>query len=109
MDMNHQALHRGIMGTIQPTLFDRREGDDWVEARYRFERTAGKPRRGARFLMAGRRASGDARIPDVMTISGGTRRDLSSLHSLRDHFGPAFGASEEPRRVTACSPPRRWP
>jgi phenylpropionate dioxygenase-like ring-hydroxylating dioxygenase large terminal subunit len=72
MDMNHQALHRGIMGTIQPTLLDHRTGDGWVEARYGFQRTAGKRRRGARFLMAGRKtstgASGDASAPDVMTI-----------------------------------------
>jgi hypothetical protein len=71
MDMNHQALHRGIMGTLQPTLLGHDEGDDWVEARYTFERTAGKPRRGALFLMAARRAartSGDASAPDVMTI-----------------------------------------
>ena len=87
MDMNHQALHRGIMGTIQPTLFERREGDDWVEARYRFERTAGKPRRGARFLMAGRWASGDASIPDVMTIR--TQYPYQTLSVRR-------GGSEEP-------------
>ena len=87
MDMNHQALHRGIMGTIQPTLFERREGDDWVEARYRFERTAGKPKRGARFLMAGRRPSGDASIPDVMTIR--TQYPYQTLGIRR-------GGSEEP-------------
>jgi renierapurpurin 18,18'-hydroxylase len=72
MDMNHQALHRGIMGTIKPTLLDHRKGEDWVEARYSFERTAGKPTRGARFLMGGRRksvrASGCASVPDLMTI-----------------------------------------
>jgi phenylpropionate dioxygenase-like ring-hydroxylating dioxygenase large terminal subunit len=87
MDMNHQSLHRGLMGTIRPTLFDHREGDDWVEARYRFERTAGKPRRGARFLMAGRRASGDTRIPDVMTIR--TQYPYQTLSIRR-------GGSEEP-------------
>jgi renierapurpurin 18,18'-hydroxylase len=72
MDMNHQALHRGIMGTIKPTLLDHRKGEDWVEARYSFERTAGKPTRGARFLMGGRRKSvrpsGCASVPDLMTI-----------------------------------------
>src|SRR4029453_4348977 len=72
MDMNHQFLHRGIMGTIQPTLLDHEKGEDWVEARYGFQRTAGKASRGARFLMAGRRkkarASVTATSPDLMTI-----------------------------------------
>jgi len=93
MDMNHQALHGGIMGTIRPTLLDHRNGDDWVEARYRFERTAGKPTRGARFLMAGRRkrarASGNGSAPDVMTIR--TQYPYQTLSIRRDGTeDPAF-------------------
>ena len=72
MDMNHQFLHRGIMGTIKPTLLDHQQGEDWVEALYKFERTAGKATRGARFLMAGRRKSarvaGAASSGSLMTI-----------------------------------------
>ena len=54
MDMNHQFLHRGIMGTIKPTMLGFERGSDWVEARYRFQHTAGKSARGARLLLAGR-------------------------------------------------------
>jgi phenylpropionate dioxygenase-like ring-hydroxylating dioxygenase large terminal subunit len=73
MDMNHQFLHRGILGTIKPTLLDHQRGPDWVEARYRFQLAAGKPDVGARLMMmAGRRkrtAGHGAHGPgDVMTI-----------------------------------------
>jgi phenylpropionate dioxygenase-like ring-hydroxylating dioxygenase large terminal subunit len=69
MDMNHQFLHRGIMGTIRPSLLDFRRGDDWVEVRYRFEQAAGKPDRGADLMMGGRRkAEGERRPGDLMTI-----------------------------------------
>jgi phenylpropionate dioxygenase-like ring-hydroxylating dioxygenase large terminal subunit len=90
MDMNHQSLHRGIMGTIQPTLLDHQEGEDWVEARYGFERTAGKPRRGARFLVAGRRngaRAGDTSAPDLITIR--TQYPYQTLSIRR-------GGSEDP-------------
>jgi renierapurpurin 18,18'-hydroxylase len=75
MDMNHQFLHRGIMGTIKPTMLGFDRGPDWVEARYRFQRAAGKPARGARLLLAGGSsvapASGEghgAAGGDLMTI-----------------------------------------
>ena len=72
MDMNHQFLHRGIMGTLKPTLLDYQRGDDWVEVRYRFQRAAGTPDRGARFLLAGRHRkagpTGEAPAGDLMTI-----------------------------------------
>ena len=75
MDMNHQFLHRGIMGTIKPTMLGFERGPDWVEARYRFRHTAGKSARGAQLLLAGRSgaapASGDgngASDGDLMTI-----------------------------------------
>ncbi len=76
MDMNHQFLHRGIMGTIKPTMLGFERGPDWVEARYRFRHTAGKPARGARLMLAGSGngapASGDGHAPegggDLMTI-----------------------------------------
>lgn len=51
MDMNHQFLHRRLMGGIQPMMLDYRHGDGWVEADYRFE--GGKPHAGANFLVMG--------------------------------------------------------
>jgi phenylpropionate dioxygenase-like ring-hydroxylating dioxygenase large terminal subunit len=72
MDMNHQFLHRGLMGTIKPTLLDHRRGPDWVEARYRFQLAAGSPDLGARFMLVGRRKRAAGRgvhgPGDVMTI-----------------------------------------
>jgi phenylpropionate dioxygenase-like ring-hydroxylating dioxygenase large terminal subunit len=71
MDMNHQFLHRGIMGTIKPTLVDYESGDDWVEVRYRFRRAAGKPKGAERLMLAGRRKSPESAPGeggDLMTI-----------------------------------------
>ena len=34
MDMNHQFLHRSLMGRIRAKLLDVREGEDWLEADY---------------------------------------------------------------------------
>lgn len=72
MDMNHQFLHRGILGSIKPTLLEHRRGSDWAEARYRFQLAAGKPDVGARFMLAGRRKRAEGQGADgpgdVMTI-----------------------------------------
>jgi phenylpropionate dioxygenase-like ring-hydroxylating dioxygenase large terminal subunit len=51
MDMNHQFLHRSLMGSIQPMIIDYRRGDTWVEARYKFE--GGKQHAGGDFLVMG--------------------------------------------------------
>ncbi|HZC46550.1 MAG TPA: aromatic ring-hydroxylating dioxygenase subunit alpha [Candidatus Acidoferrum sp.] len=51
MDMNHQFLHRSLMGSIQPVIIDYRSGDTWVEARYKFE--GGQQHVGADFLVMG--------------------------------------------------------
>ena len=42
LDMNHQFLHRGVVGRIHPELLDYETGLDWVQARYQFTHTAGK-------------------------------------------------------------------
>jgi phenylpropionate dioxygenase-like ring-hydroxylating dioxygenase large terminal subunit len=66
MDMNHQFLHRGIMGTLRPTLLYFDSGDDWVEVNYRFRQAGGRPARGARFLLGGGPPAAPA--GDLMTI-----------------------------------------
>jgi phenylpropionate dioxygenase-like ring-hydroxylating dioxygenase large terminal subunit len=59
MDMHHQFLHRGILGSLKPTLIDHQRGHDWVEARYLFRNSSGKRDRGADLMLAGgRRADG---------------------------------------------------
>jgi phenylpropionate dioxygenase-like ring-hydroxylating dioxygenase large terminal subunit len=70
MDMNHQFLHRGIMGTIKPTMLGFERGPDWVEARYRFRHTAGKPARGAQLLLGGRTGAAPASSDGNGTAEG---------------------------------------
>jgi renierapurpurin 18,18'-hydroxylase len=67
MDMNHQFLHRSLMGGIRATLLDVREGADWLEADYTFRRTEGRQALGERFISGGKPGE-DA---DLMTIRTG--------------------------------------
>ena len=77
MDMNHQFLHRGIMGTIKPTMLGFERGPDWVEARYRFRHTAGKPARGAQLLLAGRASA----APTSSDGNGTAEGDLMTIRT----------------------------
>ncbi|MEZ6187147.1 MAG: aromatic ring-hydroxylating dioxygenase subunit alpha [Planctomycetota bacterium] len=70
LDMNHQHLHRRLMGRIQARLLDLRTGDDWVEADYTFERTQGSQHWGERFML-GRRRPAQTRRHDLMTVRTG--------------------------------------
>jgi phenylpropionate dioxygenase-like ring-hydroxylating dioxygenase large terminal subunit len=58
MDMNHQFLHRRLMGNVQPTMLDWRKGETWIEARYKFRNNDAKPHRGSSFMMTGAGQSG---------------------------------------------------
>jgi hypothetical protein len=69
LDMNHQFLHRGILGKIQPKLLGYETGPDSVEARYLFTHTGGKRNRGANLLAA--EGIGGGNSPDVVTIRTG--------------------------------------
>jgi phenylpropionate dioxygenase-like ring-hydroxylating dioxygenase large terminal subunit len=57
MDMNHQFLHRKLMGNVQPVMLDWRQGETWIEARYKFRNNDAKPHRGSSFMMAGAQRS----------------------------------------------------
>jgi renierapurpurin 18,18'-hydroxylase len=67
LDMNHQFLHRGVVGRIQPQLLDYQADPHSVEARYLFSHVGGKKSRGAGLLAAG---AGRA-APHVVTIRTG--------------------------------------
>jgi renierapurpurin 18,18'-hydroxylase len=67
LDMNHQFLHRGIVGRLQPTLLGHDTGPQSVEARYLFSHVGGKKNRGAGLLA--RDGIGGGKSPDVITIS----------------------------------------
>ncbi|MFB7934075.1 Rieske 2Fe-2S domain-containing protein [Streptomyces sp. NPDC056039] len=66
LDMNHQFLHRGVVGKLHPELLEHRSDARSVEARYLFTHTGGKRNRGASLLAAeGLRGSDSS---DIMTI-----------------------------------------
>ncbi|MER5963587.1 aromatic ring-hydroxylating dioxygenase subunit alpha [Streptomyces sp. NPDC002057] len=66
LDMNHQFLHRGVLGRIQPKLLGYDTGPRSVEARYLFVPSGGRKDRGAGLLSA--EGVGGASTPDVVTI-----------------------------------------
>ena len=67
MDMNHQFLHRRLMGGIKTIFLGMRHGDNWVEADYSFVRASGKQPLGERFML-GRRPQAEPGTRDLMTI-----------------------------------------
>lgn len=71
MDMNHQFLHRSLMGSIRPTALDLRGGEDWVEVDYTFSRTKGKQPIGEKFMLGKRPDNLDENAHDLMTIRTG--------------------------------------
>lgn len=68
MDMNHQFLHRRLMGSIRTVFLDLREADDWVEVDYTFARAAGKQPLGERFILKRRHPPREDQGRDLMTI-----------------------------------------
>jgi renierapurpurin 18,18'-hydroxylase len=84
LDMNHQFLHRGVVGRIQPQLLGYQAGPHSVEARYRFTHAGGKKSRGAGLL-----AAGAGRTSHVVTIRTGY--PYQTLHLAAEATGsPAF-------------------
>ncbi len=66
LDMNHQFLHRGVVGKLHPELLEYRTGAERVEARYLFSHIGGKRNRSASLLAA--EGIGGGNSTDVMTI-----------------------------------------
>jgi phenylpropionate dioxygenase-like ring-hydroxylating dioxygenase large terminal subunit len=83
--MNHQFLHRGVLGRIEPTLLGYETGPAFVEARYRFTHTGGKKDRGAGLLAAER--LGRTQAPDVITIR--TEYPYQTLTLVPENAEPA--------------------
>jgi phenylpropionate dioxygenase-like ring-hydroxylating dioxygenase large terminal subunit len=67
MDMNHQFLHRRLMGGIKTIFLGMRSGERWIEADYTFKRQTGKQPLGEA-LMLRRNAPPPAGHHDLMTI-----------------------------------------
>lgn len=68
MDMNHQFLHRRLMGKIRTVLLDIRKSKNWIEADYTFDRIGGKRSLGAKFMLGKRAQPANGREHDLMTI-----------------------------------------
>jgi renierapurpurin 18,18'-hydroxylase len=68
MDMNHQFLHRRLMGGIKTISLAKRGGENWVEADYSFERTTGKQSFGEKFIIGKRDDDKGRERRDLMTI-----------------------------------------
>ena len=67
MDMNHQFLHRKLMGGIKTMFLGMREGKNWFEADYTFTRASGSQPLGEKFML-GDRPKAAAGERDLMTI-----------------------------------------
>ena len=68
MDMNHQFLHRRLMGGIKTVFLGQREGEGWVEADYTFGRTSGKQSFGEWFIIRKKDSQKGRERRDHMTI-----------------------------------------
>lgn len=68
MDMNHQFLHRRLMGGIKTVLLDLRQGDNWVETDYTFKRVVGKQHVGEKLILKRWTEPDDTGGDDLMTI-----------------------------------------
>jgi phenylpropionate dioxygenase-like ring-hydroxylating dioxygenase large terminal subunit len=67
MDMNHQFLHRRLMGGIKTVFLGTRHGADWVETDYTFHRASGRQPLGEKFML-GKRPESRPDERDLMTI-----------------------------------------
>lgn len=69
MDMNHQFLHRRLMGRIRTAFLDLRRTEAGVEVDYTFSRSVGRDPIGERLMVGKRPAPTAARPRDLMTIA----------------------------------------
>jgi phenylpropionate dioxygenase-like ring-hydroxylating dioxygenase large terminal subunit len=87
LDMNHQFLHRGVLGRIQPKLLGYDAGPQFVEARYLFTHVDGKKDRGADLLVT--KGISGGKSTDLITIR--TQYPYQTLHLVPENAElPAF-------------------
>ena len=68
MDMNHQFLHRRLMGGIRTTFLELRERDHAVEVDYTFSRVKGSQPLGEKLILGNSQQSEVGAKHDLMTI-----------------------------------------
>jgi phenylpropionate dioxygenase-like ring-hydroxylating dioxygenase large terminal subunit len=94
MDMNHQFLHRTLMGKISTIFLGMERTENRVEADYTFSRKRGRQPIGERFIIGGTsHAKGDDAAPDAKP-----RRDLMTITTDYPYQTLRFwtAGSEEP-------------
>ena len=69
IDMNHQFLHRRLMGSIKTRFLALRREHDRVEVDYTFSRVAGSQNWGEKFMLGKRPKATAERSQDLMTIA----------------------------------------
>lgn len=80
MDMNHQFLHRRVMGSMKAVLTDYQRADTWIESHWVFERVPGaKYLIGADFMIAGGKNHKSAR-------AGRNGNDDRELMTIRTEY-----------------------
>ena len=62
-DMNHQFMHRKLMGSIRAKCIGREHGDNWAQVEYSFSRTEGRASVGERVIVKLARKRGE-RVKD---------------------------------------------
>jgi phenylpropionate dioxygenase-like ring-hydroxylating dioxygenase large terminal subunit len=92
MDMNHQFLHRRVMGQMRAHTLGRRRGDDWVEVDYSLARESGRrplgealmvrqgPRRSTTGGVMTVRTSYPYQMLQLRTSDGGLMLDLWAVY-----------------------------
>ena len=68
MDMNHQFLHRRLMGGIRTVFLELRERERAVEVDYTFSRTKGSQPLGEKLILGSAKHSSQGSQHDLMTI-----------------------------------------
>ncbi len=71
MDMNHQFLHRKLMGRIKTKFLALRKEGNWIEVDYTFARGKGVQPLGERFILGSRPQPAEGRSQDLMTVRTG--------------------------------------
>jgi phenylpropionate dioxygenase-like ring-hydroxylating dioxygenase large terminal subunit len=68
MDMNHQFLHRRLMGRIRTVFRGMRRSERFIEADYTFARTGGRQHIGEKLILRRGRLKEGQKLRDLMTI-----------------------------------------
>ncbi|WOO42339.1 Rieske 2Fe-2S domain-containing protein [Rubellicoccus peritrichatus] len=81
MDMNHQFLHRRLMGSIKTLFLGKREGPNWVEVDYSFYRKGGKQSLGEKVMIGRSGAAKEIKDKEAAEAEGKKTRDIMTIRT----------------------------